>query len=400
MQKSRLFEYSSSSKIHDIEEAISKHISLITSISIKEGLIGISLFYYYYYLFTQDEKYLRQVSKYLNESIDRLHSSQLEVFTQYDLQDLGRYVSFLTNEGLMSIKEAKMIVKEIDPFVNELLEKQLAEKNFESVLGSIGLGYYYLETIPLKDRNKTLERIIEVIDSSGIRHEKDEVFWYFNNELNRNEQKIKSLGATNGQTGILHFLLQLCQVNIKPSVCKNLISDGVAYMLKYRSSRLPFISFPDKVDPMAHISYQSLAYGDIGIGNFLFQYGQAFQMEEYIDLGLEIMARGALYRDDTGKYCKDAALLHGASGMFALFENYSNLSNHLEICEAALYWYDRIIYFGSLETEWAGFKTYYNGYDDRFQLTFGYGLAGIGISLIAHQLKMPPKYLSLINFYV
>jgi hypothetical protein len=176
-----------------------------------------------------------------------------------------------------------------------------------------------------------------------------------------------------------------------------MIEKAVNYLLKNQVNKKGISIYPYGLPPEPRILAQSIAYGDIGIGNVLYKTGKEFNNERYKQEGVKVIENATGFKDDTGQYVRDAPLLHGAAGLFSLFDTYTRETPSETISDASAYWLKRVLEFNTADTQWAGYNSYYNGYRDHYQISFAYGIAGIGISLIAHEMNLKHDYLRFFN---
>lgn len=385
-------------RIHQIARVLENNENLPVSITLKDGLLGLSLFYVYYYLYTGDKKHFDKITSYLEKTFDGLTNHQLEEFEPVDLVDLGRYIFFLREKGLMEEDDVRSCIEEIETYINEAFDKEMEKENLETVLGVIGIGHYFAEGMELKDYSDKLSDIITLLEKKARRSndEDDNIFWYFHAPRNRQIEVIR-FGITNGLSGIIYFLLRLYKIKIKPEVCAAMIEKAFNYLLKNQINKKGVSVFPYGLPPEPGILPQSIAYGDIGIGNVLYKAGKEFNNQLYKQEGIKVIENASGFKDDIGKYVRDAPLLHGAAGLLSLFDIYKREIKSETISASSAYWLKRVLEFNSADTPWAGYNSYYNGYRDHYQISFAYGIAGIGISLISHEMNLTHDYLRFFN---
>ncbi|MBS0025732.1 lanthionine synthetase LanC family protein [Chitinophaga sp. 22321] len=383
--------------IHQIEQSISSNRQLLSSVTIKDGIIGLSIFYFYYARYTGKAEHLQKVADYLETCFEGLEQHQLKDFELCDLVELGRYLLFLFRENLLEVETITAYLDEIDAFIKEVLQREIDNKNLNTVLGVIGAGHYFVEGNGLKDYSTELNDIIQLISTAAHVDSDGSIFWYFNSSHHGNLQ-VRRFGTTNGQAGIIFFLLRLYEHDFKREICADMIHKGLQNLIKYRLAEgyvrlYPFGSAPESQEPL-----QNLAYGDVGIGNVFYQCGELFDNDYYRREGIKIIENAARFRDDAQKYIKDAQLLHGAAGLLSIFNRYKQLIKSESISASSAHWLEEVLNFNKSTTPWAGFDTYYNGYSDHFQISFAYGISGIGIALIGHKLSLPSDYLIFFNY--
>ncbi|MGG8495314.1 lanthionine synthetase LanC family protein [Tenacibaculum sp. TC6] len=384
-------------RIYDIEKVLRKLRNKFDSISLKNGSLGLSLFYYYYYLYTKKDKYLNEVSYYLEKSLAYLESGKIEDFSMFDLIELGEYVCFLHKKECIDEHDALKIIKEIEPFILNLLDDKIEEEDLGSLKGVLRVGNYLIdlrETFKLNNEFYLIS-IVKFIDQLSIHKNAESIFWRF--PMRNKENPIVELGFVHGMSGIIYFLSRMVENQLEKEKCAMMIKKSTSFVLSFKQDE-PNTLFPfaDVKQKRSQKSYQCLGYGDIGIGYTFLHLGK-YVDKAYFKIGEGIIDNASNFRDDEGVFIKDAELVYGASGLFVFFDKFKELSNKYE--KAADYWLNRIINFNYHESDWAGYKTYINGFDETIQLSFQHGLIGIGLALINTQLTFESHdYLCFLNY--
>lgn len=385
-------------RIHQIAGVLENNGNLPVSMTLKDGLLGLSLFYVYYYQYTGDKRYVEKITEYLERTFDGLTGNRLKEFEPVDLVDLGRYLIFLKEKDLLEEEEVRSCIGEIETYICEVFAREMEQENLETVLGVIGIGHYFAEGMVVKDYSAMLSAIVGLLEQKARynKEEADSIYWYYQEAKNKQVDVIR-FGITNGLAGIIYFLLCLYKKNIQPEVCAVLIEKAVNYLFQNQVNKKGISIYPYGLPPEPRILVQSIAYGDIGIGNVLYKAGHTFNNQLYVQEGIKVIENAGVFRDDTGKFVRDAPLLHGAAGLFSLFDTYTRETQSETIAGAAAYWLKRVLEFNTTGTPWAGYNSYYNGYSNHYQISFAYGLAGIGISLMAHEKCLTHDYLRFFN---
>lgn len=383
-----------------IELAISQNHHTLTSLAIKDGILGLSLFYYHYFLYTNEKKYLHLSGTYLDRSLTLVRKAKIQHFSPYDLLELGRFIIYLKKNDILQSEDIPEFLSVIDYYAFELLENQLNKKNLDSVQGVVGIGYYFLETSSYFNRDNPINRIINIITNTAISADDNSLYWKFPSAHLGENILVKRYGNTNGQAGVLNLLLKLSQNGFHSYHCLQLIDNNIRDLLKSKGNYPGSRTFPYALLPEGPEPYQNIAYGDIGIGNFLYRYGIYINRKDIKNIGIHTIEKASEFRDDQNLFIKDAPLLHGTCGLAAFFESYTKKVDSSKIINATSYWKNKTLKLSTFENKWAGFETYFNGYDDRFRLSFGYGISGIGTYLICSKLGIPHSYLSFFNFHL
>ncbi len=369
--------------IKKIEDVLEVSDTLFHSAGLSEGILGLSLFYYYLYLYAKNEAYLDKVSYYLEESFSKLsNNDKIGACSELDLIELGKYLCFLNTQKMIDDDVTKKYLQQLDQPVRELLQKKIIEQDLDAIIGITAIGHYFLDALHIIDYQDEIKKLIQTIDDFSIASGNTS-YWNFN--LRDKHNPTVESGFFHGISGVIFFLAQVFDKGILTTVCSKLINKATDFLLQYqRSSGINL--FPYDIKSGETLSYQSLVYGDIGIGYTIYQAGIFLKNKKHIDIGLNILQNAATYKDDDSIYCKDAEIIYGAAGLFALFSSLERRTSYKTFKEASNYWLNKTIQYSQNTSPWAGFETYINGFEEVVQLSFAHGICGIGISLLCHQM--------------
>jgi hypothetical protein len=381
-------------KINSIKKCINKNEANIDFIGYSNGKLGFSLFYYYEHLLVKKDESLQRAVSYIEQSMSSLDENYISPNPQMEIIELGLYLMFLYRKGLLC-KDIEMYLRDLDDVIEIQLLKKIEEGDLDFSIGFLRAGYYFIKR-ENSDKNYLLLKIIDAIESLSIL-EGDSRYWKFilRDPLN----PLVELGLGHGVIGVISFLLHLYKNKIERGRCKILLDSSIAFVLslvkKSVFNWLRLNAFQkDKYE------YQNLSYGDIGIGYTLYKAGQILENKSYCTEALLILENAASFRDVDKKYIRDANLVHGASGLYSVFNLLHDLTNSDEILLARDYWYKTILEFedNSNNPNWAGFNTYFNSMYEFAQLGFSQGIAGIGIALMTKEINCGNDYLSFLNY--
>lgn len=384
-------------RIHNIEKVLRKSRNKFNSINLKDGILGLSLFYYYYYLYTKKEEYLNEVSYYLEKALAYLGNGEIDNFSMFDLIELGNYICFLRKKECIEKNDALKIIKEIEPLILKLLKEKIEEKDLGSLRGVLNIGNYLVnlnETFAINNESDLIS-IVNIIDELSILKDAESIFWRF--PMRNKENPIVELGFVHGMSGIIYFLSRMVENRLEKGKCIKMIKKSTSFVLSFKQDE-PNTLFPlvDVREGKNQNNYQCLGYGDVGIGYTFLHLGK-YVDKVYFKIGKKILDNACSFRDDDGIFIKDAELIYGASGLFVFFDKFKKLSTNYE--NAANYWLNRVINFNNHKSSWVGYKTYINGFDETIQLSFQHGLIGIGLALINTQLiSESHDYLRFLNY--
>ena len=391
-----ILEKTNTQLISSIEETLEKYAGILKTIGLEEGVLGLSLFNYYRYLSTKDQTYLNHVSSYLDQSFSYLSAGGKQgSINLLNLIEVAKYLCFLHRENIVETTTVKEYLDILNPHIKVFLYKKIQEKDLDAISGIIAVGHYYLDASHLTNHNTVLAEIVTVIDTLSI-SSKDTIYWKFSFRDKKN--LTVETGFFHGITGVLFFLSLVYEKGIKNETCKKLIKQGVQFLQKYQKDHGVNL-FPFELQLNKQLSYQSLVYGDVGVGYAMYRIGKILNHQNYINQGVYILENASRFRDRENNFIKDAELIYGASGLFALYSDLASETNNSFFKSASQYWLDKIIAHSNNDTNWAGYDTYINGFDKYIQLSFSHGICGIGIALMSHEMGLDHrKYLTFFNY--
>ena len=380
--------------IDSIEHALSESLHYFDAISLNEGILGLSLFYYYYHQYTGQAKHLDKTADYLHEVFDKLSNGTVKRFDSRDLLGLGRCLCFYEKEGLISTEELGNSLGQINDQALALLATKSEKKDLDAIAGVLGIGHYLLDAGQFAPKG-TIERIIDLIEGLAAYHEDGSAYWYF--PLRDQANPIVEMGFYHGIAAVVYWLARAAHQGIMPSRCAQLAKAAMATLLSNkRASGINL--FPFEMGKKEMLSYQTINYGDLGIGFALYKAGEVFGEAHFRNAGLEVLENTCEYRDPTRRNIRAAELVYGSTGLFAVLSSLYHETQMPCFEEAYQYWLNQSLAFNDRDTPWAGYETYYNGFDKDIQICFNHGICGIGIALINHKLNLGHEYLRFFNY--
>jgi hypothetical protein len=391
-----ILEKTNTQLISSIEETLETYTDIIKTVGLEEGILGLSLFNYYQYLRTKDQTYLHRVSSYLEKSFSYLSTVGNEGSANLlNLIEVAKYLCFLHRENIIETATIKEYLNTLNPHINLFLQNKIQEKDLDAISGIIAIGHYYLDASHLTNHKTALADIVFIIDTLSI-SSKNTIYWKFSFRDNKN--LTIEPGFFHGIAGVLFFLALVFEKGIEKNTCKRLIEQGIRFLQEHQKDH-GINLFPFELQSGEQLFYQSLVYGDLGIGYAIYRIGNILKHQDYVDQGIYILENTSKFRDSENTYIKDAELIYGASGLFALFSDLASETSNSLFKSASHYWLDKISTHSVNDTPWAGYDTYINGFDEDIQLSFSHGICGIGIALISHEMGLDHrKYLTFFNY--
>lgn len=381
--------------LKNIFQCIQDKAATLNRVGLSDGILGLAMFYYYAYLYSNEEIYKEMIIPCVEQAITNLNAIYQTDDIDLEIIEIGEFLMFLVTKELIAAEEIEYILLELDELIEQFLLKSIVQRDLDYTAGSLKAGVYFLHR---NSKEHLCYALLECIEQLAV--SKNE-FIYWNFDLDNSKQFKPHLGLGHGLCGVVSYLLQLYQKGFEQTRCRNLLNKSILFLLKEENQMqstnwYSIYAFESKV-----LYYHNLSYGDLGIGYVLYKAGIVLENQEYCIRALNIFENSASFRDHTVKYIHDANLIYGAAGLFAVFDEVSRFYKSEKIEEAKEYWYKKINEFratSSKNIKWAGFSTYFNREFDYAQLGFSQGIIGIAIVLIAREMNLTNDYLHFLNY--
>ncbi|MCI5083409.1 MAG: hypothetical protein MRY78_17050 [Saprospiraceae bacterium] len=357
--------------------------------SYETGLLGFSLFYAYLARFKDDEAYLPIAEEYFQKGMGALDIHNFTRTYNTDsidahLSHIGRFIGFCRRHKMLDF-DAEGYMKQLDDILFDLLKSKVSIKDFDMTSGAMASGFYFLSR--LKDGYPVEEQITYAIHSIENFAEKDkdgDYFWKSPSLFNR-----IYLGISHGSCLIMSFLLTAYEHGIEQERCVRIIEKAMNFLLKqYRKSKYKGL-FPNKIGDKVEPMQFALCYGDLGTGYVLYRAAKVLQ-EDRIKTFADMVLDDCLLRSREDNLTLDASIFYGASGLIIAFDKLATISGDTRFKERAQYWYDQIPAYGIYQNNFAGFQSRLDEKSRLWNISYGWGILGIGTTLMAYSGKDLP----------
>ncbi|NSL85856.1 hypothetical protein ECE50_003370 [Chitinophaga sp. Mgbs1] len=362
-----------------IKKALEIKWEAIQNASYETGLPGLSLFYAYYARYTGDTQYFEKAEDFLIRGISSLDLANFKRIYKTDSLDahlahIGRFLEFTKAHKILEVDTGDYL-SDIDSTLLELMQSKIAIGNFDINSGALAAGYYFLGRSE-GNVEAPLTLLVQGIENMAFTDEAGDYYWTTPPLYNR-----IYLGISHGSALLLSFLANVCERGIETEACSRIIRKAACYLLKQRSGyekgMFPHFIGDEETGPKQF----SLCYGDLGIGYALYRAGHVLQDEHLLTVAGSIL-NDCLTRNREDNRTLDASILYGAAGVGATFEKLHRISGDRRYQQAAGYWYEQIPSYAVHENEFAGYKTRLPDAGPLWNTSFGWGIIGIGISLM------------------
>lgn len=383
------------SKIQEIESSLFSNRDYMSLAGLNDGILGFSLFYYCHHLLTKEETSFDKMIYFIEEALNRLNSDYKSHKVKEEIVEIGIYLLFLLEKGLLDEEEIKETLDVFDGIIEDFVYSKIKIEDLDYTIGSLKAGVYFLKRNSKKSII-VLDVILDTIERLAIKSDKG-IYWKF--KLRNEEIPKAELGLGHGISGIILFLLQSIELGFYKGRAQKLVHEALNFLISQkRESGINL--FAINAFENEYFDYNNLSYGDIGIGYTLLRSGEVLNVPFYQEESLKILKNAARYRDEKKQFIRDANIVYGASGLYSFFNYIYKLTNEKVFYEAKDYWFSKILEFGEQDEEnkWAGFQTYFNSVYDFAQLGFTQGISGIGIALISESIGDNKEYLQFLNY--
>ncbi|WP_294239879.1 MULTISPECIES: lanthionine synthetase LanC family protein [Chryseobacterium] len=369
--------------IDKITESLEKYSDeeVLKNVSYETGLLGYSLYYLYLSKYTGDQKYTTTAEEYFNKGLASFNPKTFQRVHGTDSLDahlahIGRYLIFCENNGLLSVSSEEYLLN-LDQILFGLMKSKINIKDFDSGTGALAAGYYYLAR--LKSGSDVQEQLIFLINSineAAFQDDTGDYYWKCPSLYDR-----IYLGISHGSSLIISFLTSVYEAGLEIQLCEKIIRKATAFLIKqYRESDYKGL-FPNMIGDAIEPMQFALCYGDLGIGYALLRASQLLKDSDTADFA-NVILNDCLLRTKEDNLTLDAGIFYGASGLAITFDKLGTLSDDIRYIQRADYWNQQILTYAMHSNDFAGFKSRLLEDNILWQVSFGWGILGIGITLM------------------
>lgn len=369
--------------IDKITESLDKYSDeeVLKNVSYETGLLGYSLYYLYLSKYTGHQKYTTTAEEYFNKGLASFNPKTFQRVHGTDSLDahlahIGRYLIFCENNGLLSVSSEEYLLN-LDQILFGLMKSKINIKDFDSGTGALAAGYYYLARLKSgSDVQEQLIFLINSIDEAAFQDDTGDYYWKCPSLYDR-----IYLGISHGSSLIISFLTSVCEAGLEIQLCEKIIRKATAFLIKqYRESDYKGL-FPNMIGDAIEPMQFALCYGDLGIGYALLRASQLLKDSDTADFA-NVILNDCLLRTKEDNLTLDAGIFYGASGLAITFDKLGTLSGDIRYIQRADYWNQQILTYATHSNDFAGFKSRLLEDNILWQVSFGWGILGIGMTLM------------------
>ncbi|WKK81758.2 lanthionine synthetase LanC family protein [Marivirga arenosa] len=371
-----------SSLIDRIEKAVDANIFHLNNGTISHGWLGASMFYFYYAQFKREAHFSEKAEIYLSKALK--HSSYKYYENKYptdsydaNLACLGIFLNKASENNLLNF-DPQEYLESIEAMLHQLCRNKIKFSDFSIFSGALATGNFLLNTSPSENNNILLTQIVNAIEANAISDDSDGIYWSSPRLYDR-----IYLGLSHGSCMIISFLSDVYARGLAQEKCKKLINGAINFVLKHKSNNLGEI-FPHFIHEKKLQAQFTLCYGDLGVGYSLLKAAKILADRSVLKEANEILRACNSIKFES-MLTFDASITYGASGIALLYERLARLEpKNLEYWRAYQYWMEVIPRYSLSENSYCGFQSHFATESDIFNLSYDWGIMGIGITLMRY----------------
>lgn len=351
------------------------------------GKLGTFLFKYKYFKLFNNAELLDQLFEEITESIYSDINISDESFCEGS-SGKNCFYNYLFSEKIITSEDLDLITTDFESMIQKA-ENQILLGNYDFLYGASGYLHSYIchnEISYAKEYYFKLKDIFTpYIDKCKVSNH----YPYFDSVKGHHLSPIKTdLSLAHGISGLLKANLDLLSLDTtyKPLInnCNNIID----YILEHQfttptESYFPNFIYSDKID--VESSRLAWCYGDLGIAIILLFASIQLKSSYLKEKAIDILEFNSKRRSPDNTRVKDISLCHGSAGIMHIFNKAYLLTLEPKFKEAADYWFDETMKFGTYTDTISGFKSFHNPINSFVQdNSILLGVSGVGLALLSH----------------
>ncbi|MEI6349286.1 MAG: lanthionine synthetase C family protein [Bacteroidota bacterium] len=369
-------------KINEIERILINR-KTPESISLYAGLAGDCLFFSELYKFSGNEKYRVYAEKHIEEILNNDNEYPFLSFCN-GFSGIGWLLTYLKSQKVINSIDFD---SEVNKVICEYSIHSIKDlKLYDFMHSGLGPILHFVKLRKNKQTKTYINRIINELFEISHKDENGNIYWIDSMTKESNPDanypdNFVSFGLAHGMPSIL-ILLAKANLWLKEEKISKTIENCVEFILSHELINSKSIFPSNNFDKLN--SRLAWCYGDLGIGNMLYQLGAQFSNIKWTEKAIEIYTHAAQRRIPRDNSIIDAGICHGTAGVSLLFRRmYKNTKIEL-FKDTADFWLEETLKLGVLDNRLAGFKTY-KGRDEGWVIDYGLleGVSGIGLVLLS-----------------
>ena len=220
--------------------------------------------------------------------------------------------------------------------------QDLLDNNIDYLHGAIGKGLYLMERDnPIAKQE--IAYLVEKIYDLGIKDDEGMLKWESYKYINHSYHKIYNLGLAHGIAGIIFFLAKALKNEIHSHLASKMLYKSIAYLraqqLNINKQLSYFPAWINNDSKERSSSRLAWCYGDLGIGNSIYEAAKTIHSEDALKFSLDIMKHSTWRTDPADTMVNDAGICHGSAGIAHIFNRMYRNTNDEHFLHASEYWF-------------------------------------------------------------
>jgi hypothetical protein len=231
------------------------------------------------------------------------------------------------------------ISDEVEEFIDLSYVDYIKDDNIDFLHGSVGVAFYYLESLNEDKDQEKYKNNIEIL----LSHLKETGIW--NDNMLRWKEST-NISLSHGMASIVILLCNLIRQDINFNTdISHILKDAVNYILSQEIDYSQYGSFFPNKSNSYEIEKSRLAwcYGDLGIALCLLNASEVLNDDLIKKKALQIINYASNRRDLEENCIVDASLCHGTSGIAMFFYSLFLKMKDDHYLNTAKYWLDKTI---------------------------------------------------------
>ena len=347
------------------------------------GKGGTILFYCHYAAYTGDAQYydlaLAQLEQVLQELNPQSYKSHFGNNYYQELAELGGLLCYLAEQGHLEWDNEPLLSK-IDTLLETRMHHFLTGKNLEVVNGALSAGLYFLRRAPHSAKaRRCLDTLLDAVQAL---REGDEARGYYWTCYAIIEPRVYT-GLSHGSAMLISFLAAVHETGIRQAECATLLHYATKFLLGAQVDPATFrSSFPLWLGHEELTSNLCLLYGDLGTAYAIAKAAQILDNDAYRREAIRIARRTTTRVALPHTLLHDASVWYGVAGTYLLYDALHRQTDEADFASAAAYWLAQLPTRAKHQNEYLGFSSHFFGVAPEAQLSFNFGVVGIGLTLV------------------
>lgn len=356
------------------------------------GLMGIAIFNFEYYRYSQDKLFYEVACNQIDYVLQHIDKVRGATFCN-GLAGIGWGLLYLNENKLIDIKDDGFF-EALDKYLFNYCAKYIKHENWDFMHGALGIVFYYLKRLS----NSYVDRIVNYVNhvvseviKLGDEINKYQIAFSTTSIFGRQDTYAPNISLCHGMASILIMFSKVFEHNVPVKNIRDFMEKTYNYIVAQRNLDYNSIGsmFPlqclsyNKEDRKSRLAW---CYGDLGIANAIYYYGNCIKDKSIIDFSLEIMLNTTQRRTLEDTYVIDTCFCHGSSGVAHMYNSFYNKSKEVIFKEVANFWMKETLKNAKYEDGLAGYKTFsppqHGGWKNKVNILEG--IAGNGLAMIAH----------------